>query len=507
MADQISVDQGTGGKDYPLVRPSRQLGRLIADMFLLYVDDHCEFVAPFHVSWLSGFGTAAAETAAGLLAYDITIRDAYDTVVFESADAEIVSSAWGDKTIVEWSNPEVGSICRVVFYNDALADWSSSFNPDSAVINPRVIQRKPAAVDKLIVETSTTDVTIDGDETVQYSEGYNIALKSSTDDPADGEQRGSTITVDCTPGAGLGRYPGCDPTPVLRRLAGVTPRETGDVSLTAQQCFRAELVPTSSDADSVTVQPGVIRIATSCGPCEKCEQFAAVYEAYRRLHLKYKALGRRAEAVRDQRKANILRWNTSIACRQGTTLRLLAVPIGACRLLVVGSLCNTDREGLGGGSSRSLRLHPRRNEHRRAHLCAAAQPHRRPRAADPPGHPYRGDLFDGQALRVSPYRAHGQPDPPRLGPRGGDRQQQAGGRRLDAPGGVRPAVPRPRRGLGLSLAARLGPAGAGESRRAAGRGGRRRRGRDPLPRPEATARITRGGLSRHAQHKTLESAC
>jgi hypothetical protein len=342
MADQISVDQGTGGKDYPLVRPSRQLGRLIADMFLLYVDDHCEFVAPFHVSWLSGFGTAAAETAAGLLAYDITIRDAYDTVVFESADAEIVSSAWGDKTIVEWSNPEVGSICRVVFYNDALADWSSSFNPDSAVINPRVIQRKPAAVDKLIVETSTTDVTIDGDETVQYSEGYNIALKSSTDDPADGEQRGSTITVDCTPGAGLGRYPGCDPTPVLRRLAGVTPRETGDVSLTAQQCFRAELVPTSSDADSVTVQPGVIRIATSCGPCEKCEQFAAVYEAYRRLHLKYKALGRRAEAVRDQRKANILRWNTSIACRQGTTLRLLAVPIGACRLLVVGSLCNTD---------------------------------------------------------------------------------------------------------------------------------------------------------------------
>ena len=341
MGRQISVDQGTGGVDYPLVRPDRQLGKLVADLCLVYREDLCEFVAPLRITRLSGFGSGTAETAVGPNDKDITIVDAENTVVFNSDAADFTESAWGtDKVVVEWAFEATGEVCRIVAYTDDLAAWPAAFVPTNAVINPRATQKRGSALDKLIVETADGDYTIEGDGIVELSEGYNIELAATVDTAADGAERSSTVTVSCVPGSGLGRYPGCDPTPVLRRFANVTPRETGDISLVAQQCFRAELVPTASDADSVTVVPSTIRIATSCGPCAKCEQFAAVYESYRRLHLKYKALGRRGEAVRDQRKSNITRWNTSINCRKDTSLRLLAIPIGACRLVIGGALCN-----------------------------------------------------------------------------------------------------------------------------------------------------------------------
>jgi hypothetical protein len=179
----------------------------------------------------------------------------------------------------------------------------------------------------------------------------------------DGGRRSEPVLLEAVPGAGLGQYPGCETTPVLRRINGVTANESGNLRLDALECYRLERPIATSDpeasgevglleytymgpARNIRLQPAALKISNDCGPCCECDDFVNVYEAIRKISNRYAELGRRAELVRDQYRENITRWESQRECRRANLLQVAMLPLGPCRLAVAASLCNGTSEPL-----------------------------------------------------------------------------------------------------------------------------------------------------------------
>lgn len=351
---QLSVDQRTG-THYPFIQPTDDIQFLVGDVCLVYADPECGLTPPFRIKQLTGLGPAEGTPT-------VQIVDAEDEIVFDSDDAILSDVTWApDKRILEWANVDDRTVCRLVVFTQWSPrqpeyEWPDDFQPVSAVLDPRVLVRRPESVVELIVETADGDFSIKDDTQPIFAPGYNMVITPSANTVVDGGERGASFTFECIPGAGLGKYPGCAPEELVRRLNGVGPSVTGDLAFIAEQCYRTELVVDTIGEDTVSVVPGTVRISTGCTPCATCDQFKAVYEAIRRMRIKFDSIRLRQENAMEQQSANVGRWNTSISCRQATALRLTVAAMPGCRVAVGAALCNTSKEKL---QDVSLRITPR----------------------------------------------------------------------------------------------------------------------------------------------------
>lgn len=361
----ISVNQGpTNGRNYPFVCPSDDVSLLLADAYLSYDDVPCNFVRPFHVAWLYGFGADAAATPSfaptPVHSHDILIRDANDEVIFDSTEAiDFIVVPWPETTprmrIVEWKTAT--AVCRVTYHiefgpNDVVKTYSISFQPTDGQLDARVADRRSPRVTSLRVGITTFGPA----ERVDLLSGYNVEQLVEFPGPtsSDGGRANARITLSAAPGGGIGRFPGCeDPDLVIRRINGVDPlsngnflfdaagREGGGPCYAIRQPTTLLMNPDPAPAPPFLALPteATLVVSNDCEPCCDCPDYIRTYEGLRRLRDRYLALGARAESVRDQHRLNEERWKEQRDCRLAQPCLVSVTNLPDRGMNMVGSLC------------------------------------------------------------------------------------------------------------------------------------------------------------------------
>lgn len=354
----ISQQPGQGGDNYPLVQPSDDVDRLLADAWLAFVDNTNTFELPFRINWLYGFGTNSVSVPiTPAFSHDIEIVDANDEVVFSSLASGVEFESWdwdGRLKILQWVDGE--NICRVVYHTawspeDAPITYDEYIEPTSAVLSSRVVWQYPRRVNAFVVGLTTVQA-----DTVEFQNGYNTELLTETPDLADGARRTTVVGMTAIPGGGsVGRFgPGCEEgvDPAIRRVNSIGPNARGNFTLDASGCYRVQRpiqsVLTAGDIRDVQVRNHAVQVANDCGPCCDCDDFINVWEALRKLRNRYSDLVSTAQAVRDQYHANRQRWLDSAECRDNRKLRIAVAPICPGELGVAVGYCNNSPDCLVG---------------------------------------------------------------------------------------------------------------------------------------------------------------
>ena len=346
--ERIAVDQPLAGSSYPFTLVGTELGNLVADAYLSYEDRECSFVRPFRIGMLYGFGTIVNDKPEGFPEathdYDIVVLDAEDQVVFDSTELDeerVTVHYWADRLfVVEWIGDT--GVCRVVTFTawspeDTPVPFDIYRSPDDAILDERVSEQLPRRINSIRIGLET----IQGGHVI-LEEGYNTGLTPAAVATV-GLRRRTLLNVASSPGLGTGRYSDCsDAAPYIKRINSITADERANFRLDATDCYRVE-VPVTDQGGQAEMTPATLQIVNDCGPCADCNDFVRVYEAVRRLYNKYKELGQRAEAARDQYKDIVERWEEESQCRLDNKLQLQVIPVVANRAAVSIGFCNLDK--------------------------------------------------------------------------------------------------------------------------------------------------------------------
>lgn len=357
---RIAVDQEPGGDNYPFSEePSSDIKNLIADFYLGYEGRDCPYVYPLRIDWLYGLGETNNEPLPGNPTpthyYDLVVKDAEDTTVFDSTTADwFQSRAWGTRLMVaEWRTDT--AVCRLVFHTcwdpDLIPEhqyYDQYIEPVNAPLDARTLEEWPRRLTAITIETEEGNVTTNG-RSLKLQAGYNIEMVAEAVEALQGAIAATELEIAAIPGAGTGQYPGCaDTVNTIRTIGGVAPDKNGNFILDtgdrdgAPSCYRIS-VPSEVVNEvprTVQVTPNTLSFANDCDPCCQCSQFEAVYNAITRLHDRYVALARRAGCVRDQYEANRTRWIEVGRERLSKPLRLAVMPGDGCLVEIAGAYCN-----------------------------------------------------------------------------------------------------------------------------------------------------------------------
>jgi hypothetical protein len=390
----IGVNQPPGGgTNYPFNRPSSDIQYLLGDFYLSFTDITCQYSYPFHVEWMYGFGTNSVTPPSGYPApvhtRDIIIKDASGVTVFDSTRDGTLYSAnvWGTRLLVhEWVDSDKYTVCRCTEHTewtqgdiDAGLDktYDDYIVPTDGILDARTYNRLPQRVNTITVGL----VTLDGQ--ISFEEGYNIGLTGTlrTSDIAKltladigvetqsaevipGERRTTYLTLDATPGLGLGTFPSCENLADnyqtdLRKLNGVIGDASGNVNLDTEDesCLRIQrpTVLTSLDprefiyysplapVDQLVQSKSALELRNDCGPCCDCEYFARTYQGLKRQWFFYQDIATDAEETRDTHNSNILRWNAQKECREARPISVSTLAEPDCKIIHSSIFGNTSK--------------------------------------------------------------------------------------------------------------------------------------------------------------------
>lgn len=350
----VVTDGGRGvgveayGSNYPLVDPSPDVAGLLADFYLAHAVRAAR--PPLRLHWLHGFcnaqsscGSASRSSGGPDPAHeaDVVVKDAAGLTVFDSTVAAgFRAGPWGDRfRLYEWTG--AGAVCRALVHAGAgeaaaVRAYETDLYPAAAVLDERASELVPGRVTTL----SANGQAMTG--VVALAAGYNTTLtEAAPGGPARTRRARARVVVAVAPGAGLGRYPGCqEPETVVRRVNGVGPDDRGDFGLAAAACYWLERPAVVTGTAAVT--PAALRLHNDCGPCCECRDYENTYQGVRRLHARFKAAGARADALRGAFRANADRWRAERACRKASPTRVSVAALGGGYLGVAASFCNAD---------------------------------------------------------------------------------------------------------------------------------------------------------------------
>ena len=350
----VVTDGGRGvgvealGTNYPFVSPSNDVTGLLADFYLAH--EVRTAVLPLRISWLYGFCRGQSECGSSssrssdspdpVHDADLVVKDAEGAVVFDSTTAPTFRSRpWGNRFhLFEWQTAT--AVCRALVHKGASdPEQARVFDieivPENGVLDERTVELIP----KRVLRFEVNGEVFDGN--VEFAQGYNIGLTRTV--PVGKSIRArNRIIVSAAPGDGEGRYPSCEePERVVRRINGTGPNPQGDFLMSASGCYWIER-PVLEQGSEARVMPAAVRLNNNCGPCCECADYEKTYQGVRRLHGRYKDLGRRAENVRGLFKKNKERWLKEQGCRKQHPTRVVAAAAPLGYLDVAASFCNVD---------------------------------------------------------------------------------------------------------------------------------------------------------------------
>lgn len=342
-ARRTAINQSPhGGSFYPFA--SREAAAsLLLDLYLAYPDENDVFTLPLYLAWLYGAGTVPATPPGGAPtpthAYDLLIVDANDAVVFDSTVATTFRTTdWGDRRrAVEWIAGD--KVCRIVYDRGVEDDFDEYVLPDAA-LDARTWNRLPKQLRAVVVN----DQRLTG--RVRLQAGYNIRLTRDEPVRVDGARFREVVDLDCAPGLGIGRQPGCnDDIPVLRSINGQTANSAGNLFLDADDCVRVQFITTGDSYGGQSLSESQARAALliddDCPPCCPCDYFVRTYKGLRRMHSRWLTATQELESIRDLYHSNRDRWLEQRECRINDALRANVITEGNCTLAFAVSYCNT----------------------------------------------------------------------------------------------------------------------------------------------------------------------
>lgn len=339
----LAVDQPPfGGDNYPFV-PRHALSDLLSDFYLLFRDDQNQFVRPFRLEWLYGFGGKEVECPIEPVhAYDLSVVDADGQPVFDSRGAyDIQVSAWGGSLrVIQWLHEDF--VLRVVQQTcweiEAPEQFDSYIAPEGAVLDDRTCVQQTPQLRSIRAGDGGELLSGYG---VRFHNGYNTEWSAAA--VSGGTRTARRLTLGAKAGSGKGKYPAdCENRGILR-VNGATPDAAGNLALDASTCYRIErpIYQVLSELPrTVQIYDHALQLFNDCGPCCECQDFINVYEAVRRLRDRYADMIARAQLVRDVYVRNRDRFVAAGACREMQRLHAALQPLCPCQIAVSASYCN-----------------------------------------------------------------------------------------------------------------------------------------------------------------------
>lgn len=343
------------GTHFPFIREVSGVHRLFADMYLGH--SKTDVVLPLRISQIRGFTQPSSFSSSEIVPSEsseagnraeVFILDATDSVVFDSTLGDYRYELWSDRFgIHEWRTDT--AICRIVQHigQHDLEDVESypySQTLTNAILDERVSEIWPKKINKFKVNNTS----ITGD--VNFYGGYNFVTTLSSTAITNGSRRVNSIFVAAEAGAGEGQFPGCPEQSeiTIKRINQVTPDDSGSFVFTATDCIWLNREGTTAQVGGVRNitfnNPNSIHITNNCLPCCSCDDFMNTYRGIRRLYEKFKALGVRANSVRNTHQDNIDRWLAQKDCREAAPIKLSMLPYtvkdDSCVKIAMG-VCNT----------------------------------------------------------------------------------------------------------------------------------------------------------------------
>ena len=231
------------------------------------------------------------------------------------------SQTWGNWIVLEWvylrdidDTTDYDRVVRLVLDADRLASFEYPLAPEDAYILPGLVEQGSSKVTTLrfINHGGTENILPDPllvspVSAVTLAAGYNTLL-SVTPEPFSltastvQMRTPARITLDFEPGAGQGKYPGCEEPPLyLRTLNKTGPDAQGHFILAPEDCYFFERVLADTtgcglstpgapgrEAPIPIVLPDGVQIATLklrnyCMPCCKCDDYVDSYNKNKRV--------------------------------------------------------------------------------------------------------------------------------------------------------------------------------------------------------------------------------
>ena len=373
----LAVNQRPGtGTNYPFAMPGTDVIYLLGDLWLGYRPLNVSVALPLKITWMYGFGSANNSNPTSHTpshTQDIVISDNAGNIVFDStAAATFTATPWGLNLITLcWTGSR--GVLRATRHTSP-PSWAGSLTqykyivPVDGTLDARTYEQLPDTVTSLKIGTQTLTGNI------QFSQGWNINLSPTAVSLTNsGARATSSLLIRAQPGDGLGLPPGCSETPTaILRVNEIEPTTDGTFTLDFSGCYRlqkpvsitatypfrtaaARYDATTSQAAAVSrltgngytlnaaktaVADSTLTASNDCKPCCTCDDYVNTYRGLVRVDSIYRSLARTAENSRDQHQRNIDRWNTSLACRQASSVRLITQGEPKQQLYVAGAYCN-----------------------------------------------------------------------------------------------------------------------------------------------------------------------
>lgn len=360
---------------YPFIAPDPRVDALVQDLYLSFEDDLAEFVFPFYLTWLNGFGTDTPDvtgaTPVASNAQDVLIVDAIGSPVFNSSLGSATATEHGDLRTVIWRR--LGNVLQLSYVKSVEAVTPSEFTVMNE-IDSRNLNQIPLRVRTIRVQ----GVSYSGD--IELVAGNNMELSLATE--VSGTRDIGSISFAATPGAGDGRTDGClEPDDSIKTINKVGPDDGGNFLIDMSDCYRiqrpgqlgigiprdftpggAEFVSDmtsqlngqplafiAGDDPSATISAilasnyiaaSSLRVQSDCYACCKCVDYENVYKAIIRINTQLDTAAAHMELVRDNYVVGIERWNGQLACRENKPQRLIVRNAYSCRVQIAGLFFN-----------------------------------------------------------------------------------------------------------------------------------------------------------------------
>lgn len=332
-----------GGEAYPFTQAS-ELSFWLED---LHISTHRQLTLPLRLNWISldieegqlDVGVPPAVNPADLQ-FATNALDIIDTREMEHAvrvwDPALEVHVWKDED----------TVIQAVLRTD-VEQRGRLGNRD--YIDPRAISYRPQLLQDVRVKVGDNVVSaLRSDKTLRVKAGYNMQLGSSSQIDARGE-RFSQLDIDAVPGAGLGRFPGCDVNTGIVSLGGAQPTVEGNLLLGGDNCITVRPKVTF-ESNVATVYPGEFDISDACTAACECGDFVSVVNYATQVWNRYRVLAARAQSLQvgyHDLRAELVAWRE---CAQSNPLRVHTWKAQPCAVGIGVGVCNVDPSCLSGAT-------------------------------------------------------------------------------------------------------------------------------------------------------------
>lgn len=354
----IGVNQPQSGLHYPFVHPSADVRHLIADFYLAYESLNTTYTHPLKISWLYGLGCLPAAAPIGAPSpthpVDLVITDSSNNIVFNSTTSTSFDTwKWGERhpnadaaaiydyQIYQWVAAK--SVCRLVAYRtwvtpelvgadeDVATNYPIHVAPQFAVLDERCVYKMPKRINSIrVINGSSVSSKLTGEIDFEY--GYNTTL-TATPQITSGQRRVNSVTMQVSPGSGLGKYFDCPETPdnFVYSINGLT---GPNILIGASDCLWLA-TPPDGPLNSINVL-----LASNCPACCGCNDYVQVGNYMNRTADRYRPIGDAVQTIVTEHTDNIERWLRQTDCRLGRPLQLDITRQRCPFLDIVAQYCN-----------------------------------------------------------------------------------------------------------------------------------------------------------------------